>query len=800
MRIGIYCANDILNLDLKSHGEHAMRNEVGTTLLNSLTNSSFDIGNMARVIAEAEVAGPRSILESSREKTTTELDALRYLETNLQAFQTYVTDLSSPDMFGERVASSGNESLVSVTSDSSAALGSYQIEANQLAQSHTLVANKGFTSASDTVSAGTLSINVSGQVHNITIDATNNTLEGVQNVINNGDYGITASIINNGGSYQMMFTSKETGAASEIALSGISDFDTDGFTVTSEAQDAVMVVNGLTVTSKSNTFDEVIEGVTFQLNGVSQGQVNNVTVGQDTDTVLETISSFVDVYNQLDTILDELGSYDRSDLSEEQLEQPEYEFYGDLAGNSMLRTVRAQIKDSLSGAIDEISGNFRSLADIGISFTREGTLELDSAQLTEVLNSDMQAVSNLFSKGGSSDDALINVTTGTERTQSGNYDLNITQLAERATVAGGASTVTADERVAADRVIDSSAALTIASGASFSLTVGATTQTVDLTGAAGTYTTKNDVATQIQTQIDSAFGAGIASIVYDASQSRFEISSEVGSGAISIGSSTAMTNQGFSGGAYTGEALVNLASDATFDAQIDTSTASAVTVAAGRYTQSELAITMATNINNNAEVKAAGAEVSVTQSAGVFSVTSTRFGASSNVELTNFANFANAGFTADLTDAGQSVDGTITTASGALNLGAYADFEDGRKIKISNFAVIGGNEAEVRGLEFEVLGGLTGARGTITYAEGFASQLESTIDALFETDVGLISQRIDSLNAKSSEYTEREEKIDLRYEKLLQKYQLQFSTLQSLLSSAEQTRNMLSATFNQSDN
>lgn len=776
-----------------------MTNEVGTTLLNSLTNSTFDIGNMAKVLAEAEVAGPKNILETSREKSTTELDALKYLQTNLEAFKTYVTDLSSPDMFQERVATSGNESLVSVTSTSAAALGSYQIQANQLAQSHTLVANKGFSSPSDTISAGTLTVNVSGQVHNITVDASNNTLEGVQKVINNGDYGITASIINNGGSYQMMFTSKETGAASEISLSGISDFDTDGFTVTSEAQDAVMVVNGLTVTSKSNTFDEVIEGVNFQLNGVAPGQINKVTVGQDTEKVSETITSFVDVYNQLDTILEELGSYDKSDLTEEELESPEYEYYGDLAGNSMLRSVRAQVKESLSGAIDEISGNFRSLADIGISFNREGTLDLDNTKLTEVLNTNMQEVSNLFSKGGSSDDALISVTGGTDRTQSGNYAVEVTQLAERATVAGGASVTTADERVAADRVIDSTAALSIASGANFDLTVGGNTQNIDLSTASGTYATKNDVVAQIQAQIDSTFGAGVAGVIFDATQSRFEITSEVGSGAISIGASSGMTNQGFNAASYTGEALIDLAADATFNAKVDTSTASAVTISAGRYTQSELALTMATSINNNADVKAAGAEVSVTQSGGVYSVTSTRFGASSNVELTGFANFANAGFSADVTDVGQNVDGTITTASGVLNLGAYADFEDGRKIEISNFAVINGNEAEVRGLEFEVLGGLIGARGNITYAEGFASQLESTIDTLFESDVGLISQRIDSLNDKMGDYTEREEKIDARYEKLLMKYQLQFSTLQSLLSSAEQTRSMLSATFNQSD-
>jgi len=776
-----------------------MANEIGTTLLNSLTNSTFDIGNMAKVMAEADVAGPKIILERNQEKVSTELDAIKFLETNLTAFNSYLTDLSAPDLFQQKNATSSDESVVSITTTSAAALGSYSVESKQLAQANTVVANKTYTSASDTISNGTLDITVSGQTQSITVDASNNTLEGLQNVINSGDYGVTASIINNGGSYQMMFTSKQTGATGEISVSGLSDFDTAGYTTTAEAQDAVMVLNGLTVTSESNTFEDVIEGVTFNLNSAAIGSPKSLSVTQDSEQVSETISSFVGVYNQLQTIFEELGSYDKSDLSEAELESEEFQYYGDLAGSSLLRSVQSQIESSLTGAITELTGNFTTLSSVGITLDREGMLELDESTLNSVIESDMRALSNLFSKGGSSDDALINVTGGSDRTQTGSYALDITQLAERATVAGGAVTTTADEKVSADRVLDSAAALTLDAGATFDLTIGASTQSINMAAIAGTYATKDEVATAMQTQIDGAFGVGVASILYDSTQSRFEISAATGQGTASLANVAGLTNQGFNSATYTGEQLIDLsAAAATFDVKVDDSTTSSVSLAAERYTSDELAQAMATAINSNAEVKAAEGNVSVSNSGGVLDVSSSRFGIFSSVELTNFANFANAGFTADLTDIGQNVDGTITTATGVLNIGAYADSEDGRKVNVSDFAVISGEEAEVRGLEFEVLGGVIGARGDLTYAQGFASMIEETVKNLFTDDTGLVAQRIDTLNDKNDRYDDKASDIDVRYEKMLLKYQMQFSVLQSIISSSEQTRDYLTATFSNS--
>lgn len=788
-----------------------MANEIGSALLTSITGSSFDIGNMSKTLAEAEIAGPRAILERHQEQTNTELDGLKYLKTNLDAFNSYVTDLTSPALFNQRQSTSSDESVVSISSTSSAVLASYQVESKQLAQAHTLVSNTAFSSPSDAVTTGTLNIQIGGQAHLIPVDTSNNTMEGVQKTINNGDYGVTASIINNGGSYQMMFSSKETGAASQVSISGIPEFSSS--TTTAQAQDAVMVLNGLTVTSTTNSFDNVIEGVTFNLNSASPGLQKTVSIGQDSQGIKDTISSFVEVYNQLGSIVDELGKYDTNDLTQAELDSPEFQYYGDLAGNSVLRSVENQLQQSLRGVLDGFStSSIRTLADVGISTDKDGVLQMDAARLDTVMSTNMQAVSDLFARGGTSDDPLVNVLGGNDKTQVGDYSLSVTQVAERATVvAGAASTLTTDERLASDSIVDMSAALTIDAGATFDLSIGGTPTTLDLTLIDGkTYANKDAVATAIQSVLDAQV-PGLATIAYDSTQARFEFTAAPNKGSLDMTAISGLSNQGFSAASYAGEQLIDLSgADATFNVQIDGSTSSAVTISAGQYTMSEMTKVMTSSINSNSDVQAAGAEVTVAfDAANKLSVTSNRFGIASTVDLTNFASFGNAGFAntalaVGVSDVGQNVDGTLTTATGALNIGAYADSEDGRKIKISDYAVINGDPAEVRGLEFEVLGGLSAptgqARGVISFSQGFASKLEETINNLFKSDTGLVSQRIENLNNSVDDQSEKSKKVDARYEQLLLKYQMQFSALQSIMASSEQTRNYLTSTFSNNNN
>lgn len=786
-----------------------MANEIGTTLVNSLTNSTFDIGAMSKSLAEAEVAGPRAILQRNQEKTNTELNAFNYVKQNLDAFNSYVADLSNPETFLNKTATSSNEDVVSVTASSDVVPGSYQIESKQLAQYHTQVVNKSYSSPYDSISTGTLNIVTGGQTHQITVDSSNNTLDGLQKYINNGDFGVNASVINNGGSYQLMFTSQQQGASGEVSISGLTDFDVDGLTTTADAQDAIMVVNGLAVSNSTNTFDGVIDGLSFKLNSAAVNQTNTVNISNDTEGAVKSIQSFVEVYNQLDTIFDEVSSYDTSGLTQEQLNSDEYKFYGDLAGNSTFKQARASLNEALSGAISEITGNYNSLISIGIKKNIDGQLELDQTVLDEVVSNNFSALSSLFAKGGSSDDGLINVISGSENTLTGTYQLDVTQLAERAIVTTGAASASTDEQVASDRIVDTASALQISAGASLDISIGGVQQVIDMSLLEGSYSDKDTVASTLQNAINTAFGSSLSTVSYDVAQARFEIAANSGSGALSVNTSSGLVNQGFTAAKqYSGEALIDLTSGSlSFDIQVDDSGVATIDMATGRYTHSELAVSMANAINNNSVVKESGNSVSVSSDGSALSIASTRFGAFSNIDISSVsAGLLNSGLVVN-SDAGQSVDGTLTTANGTINIGAYADSADGRIIKISDYAIIGGEDAEVRGLQFEVLGGqydgfgaLITDRGDLNFAKGFGSKLEEAINGLFDADTGVLERKISSLTDKLDTYSEKQTDLDARYDKLEAKYQLQFSMLQTILSNAESTRNSLVAQFNSNNN
>lgn len=796
-----------------------MSNEIGNTLLNSLTNSTFDVGNMAKVLAEADQATPRSIIEKGQTKATTELGALTYLELNLNAFNSYVADLTSPDLFNEKQASSSDDSILSVTASSSAVAGSYSVTSQQLAQSHTLVGDQTFASQYEALNQGNLTININGQQHDIAITSSNNTLEGLKESINNGDFGVSAAILNNGGVYQLMLSSKESGAANAFTVSSdnnIAGIDAlgSGVTTTVEAQDAMVNINGLTVSNSTNTFTDLIDGVTVDLNTAKPGEPQTISVTQDPQKVVETVQTFVDIYNQLGTILEELGKYDKDDLTEEEQESEEFQYYGDLAGNNILRQVKSELRTTLSGAIDEISGNVNSLAVVGISFDLDGVMELDEATLTGFAESDLSALSPLFARGGYSEDSLINVIGGSENTQAGSYALNITQTATRAELASNNFVASSDQQVSGERLANTDQIVTLTTGATMDLTLGASTQTVDFSSIAQTYDSKSEMASAMERSINEAFGVVydgtgtpttpiLAAFSYDVSQARFEIKSETGTGTASLNAFTNLDNQGFvNGKTYASESLIDLETGSpalTFDIKVDDSNVANISLANGRYTASEFANLVTSNINGNSELTSVDNSVTVSASATAFNIASNRFGAFSSLEISNVSvGLANSGLTGLTTSTanGQSVDGSLTTATGTVNIGAYADSKDGRLIKISDFAVIGDEEAEVRGLTFQVLGGATGSRGDLNFSNGFAARLQETITGYFDDDTGLIKRRSDTLDDKLDDYKERNETLDLKYEKLELKYRLQFSALQSIMSQAESTRDQLTAQFN----
>lgn len=293
--------------------------------------------------------------------------------------------------FNKRTAASSDTAVLAAAADSSAQSGVYNVVVSSLAKAKSLQSSTSYTSTTAAVGTGTLSINVGSTATSITIDATNNTLAGLKDAINNSGAAVTASIVNVGTSatpqYSLVVQGKNTGTANDVtiasSLTSGSDPFAGGGTVVQAASDAQFSVNGLSLTRSSNTVSDAIPGVTLSLLK-DGGASSSVTVAGDTSAIKNNIKKFVDAYNAVAKIANDQFSLD-----------PTTGRQGPLAGESVLRGVASRLRSSLAVAGANDTGP-RTLSDLGISFQRNGSLSLDDAKLSAALTSNPTAVSKLF--------------------------------------------------------------------------------------------------------------------------------------------------------------------------------------------------------------------------------------------------------------------------------------------------------------------------------------------------------------------------------------------------------------------
>jgi flagellar hook-associated protein 2 len=262
----------------------------------------------------------------------------------------------------------------------------------QLAQAYSYTGTA--ITSTDTLS-GTLSINN----QNITIsDGTatdgngntipqNNTLSKLASYINAGDYGVTATVVAGSSGSQLALLSDTSGGSGSATIdsSAFTDATTSGtvtFTQRQRGQDAQFSVDGVSMTSASNTVTSGIPGVTMQLLQASPDESVQVEIATDNTDVESAVSTFVSAYNK---VIGDLNTQEGSDSSG----NPE-----PLYGNPNMAMIQEQLQEAIN--FSQSSGAITSLSQLGITANDDGTLTLDSSTLDSALTSSYQGVVNLF--------------------------------------------------------------------------------------------------------------------------------------------------------------------------------------------------------------------------------------------------------------------------------------------------------------------------------------------------------------------------------------------------------------------
>ncbi len=367
-----------------------------TATITSLgVGSGLDLDSILESLEESKVTSLLDPITAQEESVDAEISAYGTLTSALTTLQTAVQALADESLY-ESVTTTLSGSGVTAATTSEAEAGTYTLQVTQLAQAQSLTTD-GIADKTTALGTGTLTLQVGTQdAVSITLDSSNNTLEGIRDAINAADAGVTASIVSDGSDtpYRLVLTSDSTGTESEMTVTYTSTDSTDeasslfgydgttgNMTETVEALDAELTINGIAISSQSNTVEDALQGITLSLSATGSSQT--LTVAQDTDAILEAITAFVDAYNDYVTTVDELTSYDA-----------DTETTGELLGDSTTRRISSELSSDIYSAIG--SGTYSYLSQLGISLEVDGTLLIDEDALTSALEDDADAVSQFF--------------------------------------------------------------------------------------------------------------------------------------------------------------------------------------------------------------------------------------------------------------------------------------------------------------------------------------------------------------------------------------------------------------------
>lgn len=434
-------------------------------------------------------------LDQKTEKTEALISAYGKLRSAVTELRLPMRQLGSADaMKSFSASSSGGNVDVSVDS-SKASRGSFSLNVTSVAQSQALATRETFADRDSTsVGQGTLTLSVGDKTTEIDIDGSNDTLQGLANSINEANAGVSAGVIDTGSGYQLVLSADETGTANAVSISavdidgsntdasGLSRFafntgmDADsGLKETIAAKDAVMEINGVQVTRSTNTIEDVVDGLTFNISGEG---ASTVKVEQDTGAVAERVQAFVDKFNELQGTIRELSSFN-TETGEGSI----------LTGDSTVRNIQSEMRSVLTSIIPGLeNANVRSLADVGIGTDfRTGELQFNSTRFQQQLKANPEDVTALFAEQGRASDSQVEFVRSGSNTAPGEYDINVTSMATR-------GALSFDMSGAGD-------ALNIAADNSFSFRVDADTEAT-ISIAAGTYT-REGLATALQEQLSA---------------------------------------------------------------------------------------------------------------------------------------------------------------------------------------------------------------------------------------------------------------------------------------------------------
>jgi flagellar hook-associated protein 2 len=384
--------------------------------------SGLDTKTLIDNLTAAAKAPQVAILDQRQARNSAKVSALAQASSAIDGFASALTTLiAGGTLFTQPTVSDPTILTASAIAGQDIGNLSAQVEVRQLAKAQSLV-SQAFATSADPVGQGDLTLTTSAGAFTVTIDASNDSLDGLAKAINDAGAGVTASVLTDQYGSRLMLKGA-TGEASAFTLgvaagtaTGLERFTYDpavpgGLTAAQLAQDAVIALDGVEVRGASNSFDKLLPGVEIDLQRAAPGTTLSLGIQRPGAAISQALDDFVSAYNELQKMLADATAAASADGTA-----------GPLRGDAAIRDLQRRLGQLTSTSLSSGTGP-RTLAEIGVSTNRDGTLSLNKLRLQDMLARDPDGVEALFNPQQYSSDPLVGIFSKAGAAKPGTYQL-----------------------------------------------------------------------------------------------------------------------------------------------------------------------------------------------------------------------------------------------------------------------------------------------------------------------------------------------------------------------------------------
>lgn len=368
--------------------------------------SGIDLESVISASVSARKAQLQQPIVTKQNTTKISLSGIGQLKSSISAFTDILDKLSAPGAFNKRainITQSKDDPVLKVESKAGASNGQYDITVKQLA---TTSRQEGTFASSTTplvTQDGQLTFKAGDKEFQVDVKA-GDTLQSIRKRINeNGDnFGLSANIVNTAdGKAKLVIDSGVSGDGNDLVITGMDVFDplkiVSAMSETQKATSAVIDVNGSTLKSDTNTFDDAIQDLKVTVLRVSDvdpdaeanpevgRKSNKVSISTDKSSIQDMAQQFVDAYNALQ---DKMGSLGKRNSMVGGVRQDDG---GALAGDSTTRAISSFMSNLLTSPSDS-SSTYSTIFELGVKMDNKGKLSLDKEKFGEAVDKNFDQV------------------------------------------------------------------------------------------------------------------------------------------------------------------------------------------------------------------------------------------------------------------------------------------------------------------------------------------------------------------------------------------------------------------------